>query len=88
MEFRHLRSFLAVAEHLHFRRAAESIHLSEPALSVQIRALEEEIEIDEGEAEIGFYAGAGLELEDVLREFVLLAMPMQRLCRTECLGRL
>jgi DNA-binding transcriptional LysR family regulator len=43
MEFRHLRSFLAVAEHLHFRRAAEAIHLSEPALSVQIRDLEEEI---------------------------------------------
>ena len=43
MEFRHLLSFLAVAEHLHFRRAAEVIHLSEPALSVQIRALEEEI---------------------------------------------
>lgn len=43
MEFRHLLSFLAVAEHLHFRRAAEAIHLSEPALSVQIRALEEEI---------------------------------------------
>jgi DNA-binding transcriptional LysR family regulator len=32
-----------VAEQLHFRRAAESIHLSEPALSVQIRALEEQI---------------------------------------------
>jgi uncharacterized protein len=47
---------------------------------------EEEIEIDEGEAEIAFYEGAGLELEDVLREFVLLAMPMQRLCHPECLG--
>jgi DNA-binding transcriptional LysR family regulator len=43
VELKHLRSFLAVAEQLHFRRAAESIHLSEPALSVQIRALEEQI---------------------------------------------
>jgi DNA-binding transcriptional LysR family regulator len=43
MELKHLRSFLAVAEHLHFRRAAETIHLSEPALSVQIRTLEEEM---------------------------------------------
>ena len=43
VEFKHLRSFLAVAERLHFRRAAESINISEPALSVQIRALEEEI---------------------------------------------
>ena len=43
LELKHLRSFLAVAEQLHFRRAAESIHLSEPALSVQIRALEEQV---------------------------------------------
>src|SRR5215471_14761053 len=36
-------------------------------------AREEEIEIDEGETEVGFYEGGGLELEDVLREQILLA---------------
>jgi uncharacterized protein len=49
-------------------------------------AREEEIEIDEGEAEIGFYEGGGLELEDVLREQVLLALPMQRVCSEVCKG--
>jgi uncharacterized protein len=46
----------------------------------------EEVEIDEGEAEIGFYENGGLELEDILREQVLLALPMQRVCREECKG--
>lgn len=49
-------------------------------------AREEEVSIDEGEAEIGFYEGAGLELEDVLREQVLLLLPMQLVCREECKG--
>src|ERR1700733_2310670 len=43
MELRHIRSFLSIAETLHFGRTAELIHLSQPALSHQIRTLEEEV---------------------------------------------
>lgn len=42
--------------------------------------------LDEGEAEMGFYEGDGVELNDVLREQVLLALPMQRLCAESCKG--
>jgi uncharacterized protein len=47
---------------------------------------ESEVEIDDGEAEIGFYEGGGMELEDILREQVLLALPMQRVCNETCKG--
>lgn len=43
MDFNHLRSFIAVARHGHLTRAAESLHLSQPAVSGHIRALEESI---------------------------------------------
>jgi len=46
----------------------------------------DEVEIDEGEAEIGFYEGLGLELADVIKEQVLLALPMQKICREDCKG--
>jgi len=49
-------------------------------------AREEEIAIDEGETEIGFYEGGGLELEDIVREQILLALPMQRVCDAACKG--
>jgi uncharacterized protein len=49
-------------------------------------AVEEEVAINEDDAEIGFYEGGGLELEDVLREQVLLALPMQRVCDEACKG--
>ena len=45
-----------------------------------------EVELHEGEAEIGFYAGGGLHLNDILREYVLLSMPMHPVCSEACKG--
>jgi uncharacterized protein len=46
----------------------------------------DEMKIDEEETEIGFYEGLGLELADVIKEQILLAMPMQRICSEDCKG--
>ncbi|TCI85547.1 LysR family transcriptional regulator [Tenacibaculum sp. M341] len=45
IEFRHFKYFLAVAEDLHFRKAAERLFISQPGLSRQIKQMEEDLGI-------------------------------------------
>lgn len=46
----------------------------------------EEVAINAGESQIAFYEGAGLELNDILREHILLSLPMKYVCSETCKG--
>ena len=47
---------------------------------------EDDVSINEAESEIGYYKGEGVELEEVLKEQIFLAVPMQILCSEDCKG--
>lgn len=46
----------------------------------------EETEISEEDSETGFYEGDGIELNDVIREQILLSMPLRKVCSEGCKG--
>lgn len=51
-----------------------------------IDAGREELSVTGAEAEIGYYSNNGVLIEDVLREQVLLALPLKAICRQDCKG--
>ena len=51
-----------------------------------VDAAKDERSISEAETEIGYYSGNGIELNDVLREQILLALPLRTVCSESCRG--
>lgn len=49
-------------------------------------AQEEDVEVGEDELKVGFFSGDGVNLADVVREQVLLSVPMKVICRPDCRG--
>jgi DNA-binding transcriptional LysR family regulator len=93
MELRHLRYFVAVADELHFRRAAERLHVAQPAVSEQVRKLEVELGVrlfDRNHRSVSL-TDAGTAMLDEARRVLVQADAAQRAARRadeRAIGRL
>lgn len=89
MELRRLSYFLAVAEELHFGRAASRLHIAQPSLSQQIRALEAELHaelLERGSRPIRLTA-AGRALSIQGRELLQASQRLEQEIRDVAAGR-
>lgn len=84
MELRQLEYFVAVARELHFGRAAAGLHVAQPSISQQIRALEEElgIRLFERTSKAVTLTDAGIELLPLATEILERVEQVQRTART------
>jgi uncharacterized protein len=60
----------------------EAVYLPQP----DIQKKEEEIELDEADLDVSYYTGDSIALEEVLREQLLLLLPLKPLCKPDCAG--
>jgi DNA-binding transcriptional LysR family regulator len=83
MELYQLRGFAAVAEQGHLTRAADKLHLSQPALSAQIKALEDELGVELFERRAGGMqlTPAGRDLLPAAREVIAAAQTLRSRAR-------
>jgi DNA-binding transcriptional LysR family regulator len=81
MELRHLRYFVAVAEELSFRKAAQRLNISRPALSKQVKDLEDEIAVkllDRDTVSVSLTKAGELFLEDSQKLLVQAEQAIER----------
>ena len=89
LDLRKLRYFVAVADRLNFGRAAEALHIAQPALSRQIRALEQELKVQlfERDNRSTRLTPAGTALLDEARPLLAAADTVRRKVRDAAAGQ-